>query len=348
MTQPIDGLDPRLQKWFEALRPTPLRDPQKAAQGLEAFLQEVRSLGQPVSPGAKRRGPGWKGVVRPLTSRENWSMTAVAVLVLSIVVFLGGGAGLTAYASRGALPGDVLYGVKTSLEDAQLALSPTAAGDFRLHLRFAAARVREITALVAYGRFEDAEAAVEALAYQLEQARAALQVVAEEDPHLAAELASRYENFLMESRQALADLALSAPKGSQGVIRDALIVLGAKAGGVESSRTGAHDLDTGADKALTDEASKGPVDDDGVDADEGDVEEVDDDDADELDDDDDVANQPDDDGDDDSDDSTGGQAPDDDDEDDDEIEDDEEPEDEEEPDDDDEEPDDEEPDDSDD
>jgi hypothetical protein len=276
MMQPEDGLDPHLLKWFEGLRPTPPRDHKRAAQGRESFLQEARSLGRPVSRAADRRGSGWVGLFQPLTSRESWSMTRVAVLLLSIVLFLGGGVGVTAYAAQSALPGDVLYGVKTGWEDAQLALSSTAAGDFELHLQFARARLNEIMTLVAQGRHEDAEAAVDALAYQLRQAREALRVVAEEDPLLAVELAGRYVDFVTESRQAIAALVLSAPKHAQGVLDDALGVLEAALGALGKNLPDDADKQGGgADKSDLQRGNK--PDDDGDELDDDDIEEPDDD-----------------------------------------------------------------------
>ena len=44
-------------------------------------------------------------------------MTKVAVLLISIVLFVGGGAGLTAYAAQDALPGDALYGIKAGVQE---------------------------------------------------------------------------------------------------------------------------------------------------------------------------------------------------------------------------------------
>jgi len=364
MTHGTVELDSRLHKWFEELRPTPPRDPQRAVQGREGFLQQARSLGRPVSPAPARRLIGWRGLLRLLTRHENWPMTKVAALLMSIVLFLGGGAGLTAYASQDALPGDALYGIKSGLEQTQLALSSTAAGDFELHMQFAAERLSEITTLVAEGRYEDAHTAVDALAYQLSQAGEALKVVAEEDPVLAAELAGRYVSFITESRNAITVLMRSAPMHAQEVLGDALGVLEAAFGTLAKYYTGGYDLVDGGGKPVDEADTRGvfgvdkpedsaakPADDvaepdhDAAEPDNNaeqpedvaephdDADEPDDDDVDEPDDDD--ADEPDDD---DSDDGTGSEDPDDDDE----TEDDEEPDDTEEPDDDAEEPDDEE------
>jgi hypothetical protein len=60
-----------------------------------------------------------------------------------------------AWASTGALPGDNLYGVKRSIEEARLALTWTATGDAALLARFADERLNEIEALLAVGREDD-------------------------------------------------------------------------------------------------------------------------------------------------------------------------------------------------
>jgi hypothetical protein len=60
-----------------------------------------------------------------------------------------------AWASTGALPGDSLYGVKRSIEEARLMLTWTATGDAALLAGFADERLNEIEALLAVGREDD-------------------------------------------------------------------------------------------------------------------------------------------------------------------------------------------------
>jgi hypothetical protein len=302
MTQPEDQLDPRLRDLFEQLRPTPPRDPLRATRGRANFLGEVEALGPPVSPGPIRRLIKWINSIDLIPRQEGFSMASIVALLLSIVLFLGG-AGVTTHASQAALPGDTLYGVKTTLEGAQLKVSLTPDGDFDLHMRFAAERLEEIQSLAAEGRHEDIEAAVDLLEDHLEAAAEAMSVVAESDPALAEALANRYRTFVEESWQVIAALASSASPDTRDALEDALEVLD------EASGDPGEDLDMDQDEldeldeddvvdGIDDGDLDEPDDDDDVDGidsldepdHDDDVDDIDDDDLDEPDGDDDVDN----------------------------------------------------------
>ena len=97
----------------------------------------------------------------PRLGRRTILRPAYALAGLLLVLTLTFGA-TAAYASEAALPGDALYGVKRGLEDVQLLLSTTAAGDSALVEHFADRRLDEIEALTGRGRWEDAERALQA------------------------------------------------------------------------------------------------------------------------------------------------------------------------------------------
>ncbi len=73
------------------------------------------------------------------------------VLALGLLVMSAG----VARASGGALPGDALYGVKRTIEEARLALTWTATGDAVLLTQFIDGRLVETEALLAVGREDD-------------------------------------------------------------------------------------------------------------------------------------------------------------------------------------------------
>lgn len=123
--------------------------PAPAAEPLRARVQARVARGAATARTAPR--PGWRMSLRP----------AYALAGLLLVFSLAFGA-TAAYASEAALPGDVLYGVKRGVEDVQLVLSTTAAGDSALVEHFADRRVDEIEALTGRGRWDDAERALQA------------------------------------------------------------------------------------------------------------------------------------------------------------------------------------------
>jgi hypothetical protein len=85
-----------------------------------------------------------------------WTWRPVYLLITALLTIgiLGTTAGV-AWASTGALPGDYLYSVKRSIEEARLALSWTASGDAALLARFSDERINEIETLLAIGREDD-------------------------------------------------------------------------------------------------------------------------------------------------------------------------------------------------
>jgi hypothetical protein len=146
---------------------------------------------------------------------------ALAGLLLVLTLTFGATA---AYASEAALPGDVLYGVKRGLEDVQMVLSATAAGDSALIERFADRRVDEIEALTGRGRWSDAERALQAYPEVVDEMLALSQ--AEDLDSQAARLSHHFEVFTrvranapLEAQPALLRALENADRGRQEVER---------------------------------------------------------------------------------------------------------------------------------
>ena len=100
----------------------------------------------------------WNNFIRAIspTSLKRQAVSLV-LLVTLLFVILGGG---TVYASAHALPGDVLYPVKTAVENLQLVLAGEER-DSELNIQFTAVRVEEIETLLEAGREQDIDAAVQ-------------------------------------------------------------------------------------------------------------------------------------------------------------------------------------------
>ena len=166
-----------------------------------------------IAAGQASRRQGWALSLRPAY--------ALAGLVLALTLAFSATA---AYASEAALPGDVLYGVKRGLEDVQLVLSATAAGDSGLIERFADRRVDEIETLTRRGRWGDAERALQAYPEVVDEMLAASQV--EDLDSQAARLTRHLEvlirvgaNAPSEAQPALLRALENANRGRQEVER---------------------------------------------------------------------------------------------------------------------------------
>ena len=84
-------------------------------------------------------------------ARQPAYILASVVLALGLLVMSAG----VAWASEGALPGDVFYGVKRTVEEARLALTWTVTGEAALLTHYIEGRIAETEALLAAGREDD-------------------------------------------------------------------------------------------------------------------------------------------------------------------------------------------------
>ena len=148
--------------------------------------------------------------------RQRSPATIMISVLIAILMLAGGG---TVYASVEALPGDVLYPVKTAIEDARLAVSLNDASDAELRLAFAARRLDEAAALLERNRPEDIEQALENYIVQIESTLAFFRGGSRLSPGEQAVLANHKEqlnslrNQMPEPAQPAIELALEALEG---------------------------------------------------------------------------------------------------------------------------------------
>ena len=153
-----------------------LKDSTEQAGELAALLRTAALASQSLSPAGpsktfrkasrirvEKRMRERLSASRPAGRAPRRAMWHPARSLASLLIALGllaatvGGA----YASTEALPGGPLYGLKVGLEQASLVISPTAAGDTDLLLRFAQRRLDEAQELISLGREADLELALE-------------------------------------------------------------------------------------------------------------------------------------------------------------------------------------------
>lgn len=157
------------------------------------------------------------------TPRFRTVFSLMAALVL-VAVFLFGGAGMTAYASQSALPGDALYGVKTGVEQTRVSLARDAADKANLNLAFAERRLDEIARLIANGRYKDIAQAVQEYERYVQSAIAALETVAAGDPAGAQALASQVAVLLKRYTETLSGMVGALPDTARGEVERAIQV----------------------------------------------------------------------------------------------------------------------------
>lgn len=225
--QPID---PKLQRRLQQLRGVPPRNSEAAARSKAKFIAEVDEIvkEQGFSPNTQLTGVStfyqrWKEKWIMATPKTRMVLTFVTAFVL-VAVFLFGGAGMTAYASQSALPGDALYSVKTGVEQTRVTLARDAAEKARLNLTFAERRLDEIARLIENGRYADIAQAVQEYEKYVQSAIAELETVAAGDPTGAQELASQVAVLLNRYAQTLSGMVGALPDTARTEVERAIQV----------------------------------------------------------------------------------------------------------------------------
>lgn len=155
-------------------------------------------------------------------SKEFLVMHKTVIAIVLVLVVLFGGSAASAYAAQGSLPGDVLYPMKTAIEDASADFSMDSASEVRLYLSLAEKRIAEIESLAAEGRYEDMALAVERFESHIAQAISNLLVVAQGNPAEAEALASTLGDLMERHTQVLLALMADAPGNVQAMFEDAV------------------------------------------------------------------------------------------------------------------------------
>lgn len=185
---------------------------QTRMQNLIAAYTPKRAAQQSANPGVVPAPT--KQALKP-----RWALRLTATIFL-IITLIVSGTGVASAASR-ALPGDTLFGVKTTLEEARLIVSDDE-GDLALLNQYADERVVEIQALAAAGRYEDIAAGAQA--YQDTSAKMAKAIgklpAGERREALGAQAAKAHER----RAQSLTELFDSVPEQGQKGIQKALEV----------------------------------------------------------------------------------------------------------------------------
>jgi hypothetical protein len=239
---PNQPIDPDLQRRLKQLRSLPARDPQMVARSEARFVAEVDEYlqekgfspaigaGNGAANHTKSRRPGiitniqqWKEKWKMATPKLRLAMSMAAVFI-TLVVFMFGGAGMTAYANQNALPGDTLYGIKTGFEQTRLTLARDAADKSRLNLAFAERRLDEIARLIESGRYSDIGLAVQEYEAYVQSAIASLETVAAGDPSSLAELAAQVADSLKRYSATLSGMATTLPESARSELERAIDV----------------------------------------------------------------------------------------------------------------------------
>jgi len=156
------------------------------------------------------RAPAQRGIARwsVWQSLPRRAVTAWAVVLTSLAVLMCSGG--IVFAAERTLPGDALYPVKTTVEEARLWIAH-GDRDAHLSLQFAETRIQEIKYLGMAGRFDDMATAAGRFEDQMQRTDRALRELAERDAELAQALAAQSGEARTAYRRELVELLQAAP-----------------------------------------------------------------------------------------------------------------------------------------
>lgn len=216
--------DSRLVKLIQLLHPVPERNPRAIEQGRQKFLDDLDELfPEPITRPAALLG--WifnrERMAAAPRVRSGLALTTV-MIVVTLVVFLTGGAGLTVYAAQKALPGDALYPVKTRFEQTRINLTTDHYRLATIQLGLAQERLNEIEALIEEKRFDLVANTAAEFEHHIQLAIEAVHQLANEDPDRASQLSARITDELNRYTQALNAMVNKLPDEVKAKVEESI------------------------------------------------------------------------------------------------------------------------------
>lgn len=229
-----DMLDPHLQKMLQAYGVVPKRDLEAAGRTRAKFIADLNSfIAEPTIPRSLHRRSAlsnWalnivlrKNSLRPFPRRR--LVAYMLIFLMTFGVFLFGTAAISAYAASSSLPGDILYPVKTMMENARLDFTLEPASRARLYLDNAGQRLTEIQLLLERGRYDDIALATAEFEKDVQRALAAADRLAQTDPARALVLHAEIEIILQDYVDILIRIFFDLPDDVKPIVHDAIIIV---------------------------------------------------------------------------------------------------------------------------
>lgn len=146
----MNNWEDEIKHKLEKLDAIPERNPLRVQSAKKNFLSEMRQLAGETTVSVPSKS--WWNQLN--IKKETFSMKLITIATI-LSLLLGGG--ITAVAAQDSLPGDLLYPVKTLVEDIELGLATNPETEFEIALSHTFKRFEEINTLVGLGEaVEDA------------------------------------------------------------------------------------------------------------------------------------------------------------------------------------------------
>lgn len=157
----------------------------------------------------------WQNLFR---SRDVFQLAVVLVLVIAFITMSSG----VALAAQSAMPGEPFYSVKITLENAQIAVTPSNNKVAQLRIAFAQKRLVEMQSLILEGRYEYVPQTVANFELQVDQAVKLMNSVTNQNPDRGKELARQLQQTLTEQSTVLQVLSGVVPQETKPEVERAI------------------------------------------------------------------------------------------------------------------------------
>ncbi len=231
-------IDSQLKEVLDLLRPVPDRNPDARHRSRSRFNADLdaffpagaaysSALKAPVARPEQAALRPAAPVVRPAAAARPaawYSRPLFAYLALSLllVVAMFGGGAITVFAAGSALPGDTLYPVKLSAEQAQVSLTVSPAHQAELYLKFAQERLEEMNTLANLGQYQAVGPLAMQYSHNVALAAERAHRVLQRDPERARILNRQVAQSVEQLQQAAGLVILNAPQALQASLKTAL------------------------------------------------------------------------------------------------------------------------------
>ncbi len=175
----------------------------------------------------RQTGSRWAGLKQTfaaLFSQKRLALQFLVTLALVLAVIIGSAS--VARASEYAMPGELLYRVKQTVEKTELAFTPDVAGKAQLYVRNAERRLVEIRTLLIENQPELVSETVALFEENVQDAVRSMILVGERDPERAQELVDNLGASLNGEAESIRLLEASAPQDVQSDLDRLLTIAG--------------------------------------------------------------------------------------------------------------------------
>ncbi|MFZ5810404.1 MAG: DUF5667 domain-containing protein [Chloroflexota bacterium] len=211
--------------WLENRQPALSMTDEQAERSRQRLLRKITQ--ENTRRPARKRLPAFEWAAPRLR------LNAVGALVLIVGILITALTAVTALAAQPSLPGEILYPVKITVEQAQIALTIDPIRKSRLHLDFANRRLLEAEELSRLRRYEQIPPVLDEYGRQVDQAMSILKAQAQSPSQQTSTLTKELQLRLAQNIQQLTALEHTLPPQASPAARQALGISSAAAKSLE-------------------------------------------------------------------------------------------------------------------